>query len=153
MGYGDWPKGFVGRTIVGIDISDGGDYIQFHFGEPAQDTHRRIREALGLEEPEKKDTVAFNAYGDCCSVSWVESFDGAETLIGQIVMSAEAVDIPEIPRQPNDDYDVVQDYCWRFTSAAGHADLIFRNDSNGYYGGSLEEQGEPAGVTWTTKIR
>jgi hypothetical protein len=34
--------------------------------------------------------------------------------------------------------ELVQVYKWTLTTDRGHFDLIFRNASNGYYGGSIE---------------
>lgn len=79
----------------------------------------------------------FQAYGDCCSKSWFESFDNLENLIGEVVL-----DVIEKDENKNDetleDGDVIRFYSFTFKTPKGYADLEMRNSSNGYYGGSIE---------------
>lgn len=83
--------------------------------------------------------VILQAEGDCCSESWFADLLGVDCLLGQIVTAVEEVEMPDYNvedgrgRQEED-----QAYGYRFTTARGYADLIFRNSSNGYYGGWLE---------------
>ncbi len=83
--------------------------------------------------------------GDCCSTSWFADFLGVDTLLGQTVLEVEETAMPdEDPdngarsRQSED-----QLYGYRFLTLRGYADLIFRNSSNGYYGGWMSVTNDP----------
>lgn len=76
--------------------------------------------------------------GDCCSETWWADATGVKQLIGGIVSAAKEI--------PMDDYDVNdgrgrqsddEAYGVRITTNLGVCDLVFRNSSNGYYGGSV----------------
>src|SRR5581483_5191564 len=81
---------------------------------------------------------AFEAYGDCCSESWFADILGVENLLGSIVAKVEEIPLP--------DYNV-EDGCgrqysdiaygYKLYTYKGQTTIIFRNSSNGYYGGSL----------------
>lgn len=82
--------------------------------------------------------IAYLAVGDCCSESWFYHVLGADVLI-----NARVLDVKEIPMgQADDGYsrqDSDQLYCIKITTDKGMADIEFRNSSNGYYGGWIEE--------------
>lgn len=80
--------------------------------------------------------VCFSVEGDCCSESWFADFTGVDTLLGQTILAFEETPMPDehvTDGRSRQEYDSL--YGYRFTTARGHADLIFRNSSNGYYGG------------------
>lgn len=73
--------------------------------------------------------------GDCCSESWFADIIGVEALLGQVVLTAEPVDLPDQPpdgrcRQEEDAF-----YGFKVATAKGYCDFIYRCSSNGYYGG------------------
>lgn len=105
----------VGKTIKQVAISKDKSEITFTFAEG---------EPLTLE-----------AYGDCCSHTYIESIDVPDNLLG-VVRRVENVDMPE-PRLEKDDFDVTDFYGLRIVTDKGHAIIDYRNDNNGYYGGSL----------------
>lgn len=76
--------------------------------------------------------------GDCCSETWFADITGVGSLLGGIVTGMEAIDMPEDENAQDDrgrqEYD--RFYGIRITTDKGTTDLIFRNSSNGYYGGS-----------------
>lgn len=81
----------------------------------------------------------YRAEGDCCSESWVADILGVEALRGGTVASVEDSPLEE-------DYDLEDGRCrrecdkvygYRLVTDKGRADIIFRNSSNGYYGGWL----------------
>ena len=82
--------------------------------------------------------VILDAFGDCCSESWFADLLGVDTLLGQRIAKVEEIELPDYnvddgrSRQESD-----QVYGYRFATMRGYADLIFRNSSNGYYGGWL----------------
>lgn len=69
--------------------------------------------------------------GDCCSTSWFEGITGTEALFGGIVVSTEEETIDSF----NEGYDYIQVYGVRIVTNKGRAVVEFRNSSNGYYGG------------------
>ena len=98
----------------------------------------------------------FGVDGDCCSQTWIEHLEMPENIEGATIQS---VDEPEIPSWDNHkcrrgdyrrteeenkeagccDHDVLQVYHTRFRTDKGDIVLEYRNDSNGYYGGSLTD--------------
>ena len=84
-------------------------------------------------------TVAYYVDGDCCSESWFADIIGVECLLGQKVLTSERVIWDEII---DDDGRSLQDedkiYCIKLITTKGYIDIIFRNSSNGYYGGWIE---------------
>jgi hypothetical protein len=73
--------------------------------------------------------------GDCCSQSWWADAVGVKQLVGATVTGAEEIDLPE-PADDRSRQEVDSAYGLRITTDRGVCDLIFRNSSNGYYGGS-----------------
>lgn len=87
-----------------------------------------------------KGDVCYSAYGDCCSSSFFSDIWNAENIIGQEITDVEDIELQE-GEAPNryakeDDYEQV--YGIKITSNKGSCVIIFRNHSNGYYGGSIE---------------
>ena len=86
--------------------------------------------------------------GDCCSESWWADITGVDALIGGTVAKTEGVDLP----RPDDDrgrQEVDDAYGYHITTNKGQADIVFRNSSNGYYGGSCYFVSEiPDNIEW-----
>ena len=76
--------------------------------------------------------------GDCCSTSWWADVLGVDALIGGKVQSVEKVDLPE-PQDERTRQEEDIAYGYKITTDKGICDLIFRNSSNGYYGGMMYE--------------
>ena len=103
-------------------------------------------------KPVKK--VSFQAVGDCCSSSYFYEIVGAEKVLGKWIQEVEelSLDVEPGTESIGTDYPyVVEAYAYRVSSEPGKLDLgsatidvsnsmiiVFRNDSNGYYGGTLE---------------
>ena len=107
----------LGRTVTGLYVSDDQSLLVV-----TTDT----------------GTLTFEAEGDCCSESWFADILGVEALLMHTVAAVEDV--------PLDDYNVKDGrgrqeedavYGHRLTTERGYADIIYRNSSNGYYGGWL----------------
>lgn len=113
----------VGKIITKIEVEENGESITFY-----------------MEDGEFK----FNAIGDCCSSSWIESVEGQEDIIGHRVLeivehTIQAYDYEKdgaINKTPH--YDHLQVYTYDIVTSNGICTIDFRNDSNGYYGGWLE---------------
>jgi hypothetical protein len=111
-------KELLGKEVVSLSVSKDQSVLSF----------------------ETKDgRVAFSAYGDCCSESWFADINGVHSLLNATVRSIEEM--------PLTDYNVEDGRCRQESDSAygykihtnkGSASVIFRNSSNGYYGGWLE---------------
>lgn len=73
--------------------------------------------------------------GDCCSSTWIENIELPENMIGTVV-SAEDVAMPDLGDMK--DRDVIRYYGFKIQTEKGYCLFDYRNESNGYYGGSLE---------------
>lgn len=79
----------------------------------------------------------YSTAGECCSSSWIEHFEGIQSLMGEIISAIEEIDLSERPDPTPENHDCLRIYGYKFTTDKGHAVLDFRNDSNGYYGGYI----------------
>lgn len=108
---------FVGKRVFSIEI----DSEQQHY----------------LRFTTDRGTVVLCACGDCCSESWFSQITGIGALVGGTVTSVCEIAMGSIEdgitRQEFD-----QLYSIKFVTDRGHADIDFRNSSNGYYGGYLD---------------
>ena len=86
-----------------------------------------------------KGVVAYITWEDCCSETWFADITGVSALLGGTVQTADEVSM--------DGYNVEdgrtrqecdEAYGYKLTTDKGYADIVFRNSSNGYYGGSIE---------------
>lgn len=115
MGYYDQADmtELVGKKVVGLSVSDGEDMLVF-------DTDA--------------GPIAYDAVGDCCSTSWFADIVGTASILGGTVSGVEALDMPDVEDgRTRQEYDRV--YGYRVRTERGTCDVIFRNSSNGYYGG------------------
>ncbi|MDX1989270.1 MAG: hypothetical protein SFV17_21470 [Candidatus Obscuribacter sp.] len=78
----------------------------------------------------------FETFADCCSETWFADIVGVQNLLGHTVMSAEDIQLEAIEdgrtRQESDLF-----YGIKLVTTGGYVDLVYRNSSNGYYGGWL----------------
>ena len=91
-----------------------------------------------------KGDIAFGVYGDCCSSSFFYDFYGVKNLLGNgVILEVKEKDLEEGERKPHQNYDCISCYGIQITTESKEFGKVtsvfsFRNDSNGYYGGSLE---------------
>lgn len=78
--------------------------------------------------------LAYAVEGDCCSYSWFNDILGVDALLDATVAAVEEVSLPDVDTDTTD--ACVQAYGLKLTTDRGYAEVIFRNVSNGYYGGS-----------------
>lgn len=81
------------------------------------------------------DAACFEAYGDCCSSSYIESLDNPEVFKDAIFDTAESVSGGQ---KDVSDWAVHKWTFYKFKTSKGMCTLSFRNESNGYYDGWLE---------------
>lgn len=80
--------------------------------------------------------LAWEAMGDCCSESWFAELIGVAALLGGTVSDLEELSMGTTrDRRSRQDEDQI--YGVALTTEKGTATLVFRNSSNGYYGGDL----------------
>ncbi len=84
------------------------------------------------------EDIIYYAEGDCCSESWFADICGVDSLIGHEILS--------VTENALKDYDVNDGRCrededeaygYDIKTPAGVCCIVFRNSSNGYYGGML----------------
>lgn len=117
----DWKERLVGRKVTGVQI----DMVGQHFFRFDTDEGMIVLEALG----------------DCCSETWFADLIAADCLIGQTVSAVEDVELPppcKKDHRSRQEEDVIYGIKI-FTGRGQHAFLIFRNSSNGYYGGCVSQ--------------
>lgn len=87
----------------------------------------------------------FSVDGDCCSQSYFYEVNSPENILGKQVSDVQELDLPDPDDEDSQKGDVVVAYGIRLISVDGlHTDIVFRNDSNGYYGGWCSASGPPA---------
>ena len=142
--YGkDW---LIGLRVDKIELSDDATEALLH----------------GVKS-EKPIVLSLVVEGDCCSTSWIESVIEESSIVGHTILSWEDLELNdqpangktcvrcgashEITRDENyakdePDYDLsfhdsLSFYGLALNTEAGRCVIDFRNDSNGYYGGSI----------------
>lgn len=80
---------------------------------------------------------------DCCSYTWVESVELPALGFPAVVTGVEDLEMPEQtePSKFHTDPEVLAFYGCKISTDRGEIVIDYRNDSNGYYGGSLSWPG------------
>ena len=123
-------KKLLGRTVTGIRVSEGEDYLVF-------DTDA--------------GEVVIGTDADCCSETWFSDVMNPEFIIGGIVLAANDIDMSKRPddgrsRQEKDDF-----YGVEIVTDKGIGRIEYRNSSNGYYGGSARlVDSAPESAKWVS---
>jgi len=119
----------VGRTIAKIEVSEGEDQLRFTLSD-----HEHILWITG---------------GTCCSESWFADLTGVEALLRGTVTSVEKLEVEEVDDdRTRQKHDLV--YGFKVTTNKGRASIAFRNSSNGWYCGSMDEEAGVGAddITW-----
>lgn len=121
----------VGKTILAFELTN---------------DRRAMRFTLADGEP-----VVVLCDAECCSETWVEHVSLPARGFPATVLDAADIDMPDLGQMP--DRDVVAYYGLKVTTDKGEMVVDYRNDSNGYYGGSLTWPGERyyGGVHWQNR--
>jgi hypothetical protein len=112
----------LGMRIAKVYISEGEQEIAFvpHYGEPL---------LIGTD-------------ADCCSETWFADIVGLSNLIidkhvySNEVRGVEILDLPE-PEDGRTRQEEDKAYGLKITTCKGLCDIVYRNSSNGYYGGDV----------------
>jgi len=119
-------KSIVGKKVLRLELSADNVVARFIF--------------------DGSEPVEWVCEGDCCSTSWFNDIDGVSNLIGETVTGLKEIELPDVLR--SDDVHI-QAYGIQVTTTKGFVDFVFRNESNGFYGGSVEcRQGARPHTTW-----
>ena len=117
-------KELIGKKITGLRINEDQSVLVFDTDQGA---------------------VGYEVDGDCCSESWFADITGVSAMLGGTVQTVDEVSMEGYNvedgrcRQECDDA-----YGYKLTTEKGYADIVFRNSSNGYYGGSIDPlRGDP----------
>ena len=96
---------------------------------------------------EMKDgrSLRYVAEGGCCSTSWIEHLELPDNIEGAVVLKCDEVGGNSKPGEDLSKYEVLQVYESRIHTDRGMIVAEYRNDSNGYYGGSLRFVGGATG--------
>lgn len=93
-------------------------------------------------EVEDGRALGYMAEGDCSSQSYFNDF-GPVAVIGEGARVIEIKDRDVSNRNTdNDRDDVTEFYGHTIVTTKGYLDLVYRNESNGYYSGSLKYCGD-----------
>lgn len=110
----------LGRPLTSVTLSPDKERITFAFQDGG--------------------SQSFAVEGDCCSHSWIEHLElpcAPEDLDGVPIIAVYDDAGTEPTEEEKAAADCLQVYANRFRTARGDIVLEYRNDSNGYYGGSL----------------
>src|SRR5690606_18672273 len=87
--------------------------------------------------------LVVNVDADCCSYTWVEHVELPALGFPAMVLSVTDLDMPDGSASAfHSDADVLAYYGCKIVTDRGEIVIDYRNDSNGYYGGSLTWPGE-----------
>lgn len=104
----------IGKTVVKVQIAEDRMALRFEFDDGS--------ELIGRCD------------ADCCSHTWIENIE--MPALGLPFKILEARDL-ELPEDMEVDYEWVQFYGLAWTTDKGTLTIDYRNESNGYYGGSI----------------
>lgn len=95
--------------------------------------------SLGFEFSDGS-AVRWDTYGDCCSETWFADIVGVEALLHRRILAIETIDMSAIGYGTGDgrsrqDSDLA--YGMKLATELGICDIVYRNSSNGYYGGEM----------------
>ena len=113
----------VGKKIVGVDLADDKKAVRFRLS--------------GGEE------IVAKCDAECCSRTYIEDINLPVQGLPAIVLSVDDVGLSYNEVRTDDlDDDVTQFYACKIATTSGEILIEYRNESNGYYGGSLAWPGD-----------
>lgn len=125
-------KELVGKTVREMFVNEDQSLLKFTLDDGEQ-------------------VLIYETEGDCCSETWFADILFGHNFFGKIVTEVSELDVPEWldnlltnDGRTRQEYDRVYGYqvvcgstsSYKYASNGSSCDIIFRNSSNGYYGGS-----------------
>ena len=114
MAIGIFMNELLNKTVYAIELSDDAEIIRF-----TTDAGPAI----------------YYCEADCCSVTWIDTLENVYAMLGAKVNAVEELETYDVDPGTRQEYDRV--YGYKLDTSKGTFKLIFRNSSNGYYGGDL----------------
>jgi|SRR6185312_2312985 len=112
----------VGKTLTGMKLAED-------------------RQAILFQTTDGDVVVQVDA--DCCSYTWVEHVELPALGFPAVVTEVEDLEMPDgKPSAFHTDPDCLAFYGCKISTDRGEIVIDYRNDSNGYYGGSLSWPGD-----------
>lgn len=116
-------KELVGKQIKSYSLKNEGELL----------------EIVAKDENGKVGEIHYKTWGECCSISWFESIDG-DLFAGKVIKVEEVEEVEEVDMDsanlkphPNQEEDEL--YGYKIFMKKHIVDIVYRNSSNGYYGG------------------
>ncbi len=132
-------------------IRQSGKIVGFCTGKVDHDYKKAYQKGEGIDTlllETDRALFIWEAYGDCCSFTWIENLEKPVGLKGSELLAIEDRKLRQFDRysEPDPDYpeeppQIIGDfkvYSKVFKTTAGFVDVEFRNSSNGSYGGNLQ---------------
>lgn len=105
------------------------------------------QDRLAVKFVTAEEEIIVRCDADCCSYTWIEGVELCP--LPAVVTAVEGIPMPDQGEEGKQggtngpgNTDVVGFYGLRITTDKGYIVMDYRNDSNGYYGGSLVWPGE-----------
>lgn len=110
-------KGLLNRTIMSVLVSNDQTYIQFETDQ---------------------GPISYSLDADCCSETWFSDILNVSNLINNRVVEVCNLELPDYNLDDGRCRQEVDEvYGYSIKTEKGSCEVIFRNSSNGYYGGSI----------------
>lgn len=110
-------KELIGKTVSELRVSDD-------------------QSVLAFVHPDGTHT-AYATEGDCCSETWFADIIGVSALLGGTVLEVEDVEMPAYVDDGRSRQEVDALYGVKLRTSRGVVDIVYRNSSNGFYGGGI----------------
>lgn len=108
-------KELIGKKVVRLEINEDESVLKFI-------------------HPEGDETL-YVAIGDCCSATWFADITGVDALLNHTIAAAENIEMKDVIQDQRCRQEVDEFYGVKLTTDAGIVNIVYRNSSNGYYGG------------------
>lgn len=92
--------------------------------------------------------IVYQTHGDCCSESWFADIINVDALLNAKISVVEKVYLPEAEPDGRERQEYDAYYGIKLTTDKGNASIVYRNSSNGYYGGWISLYKGSEKVEW-----
>ncbi len=132
---------FVGRVLTDVWVGPGEHDLVFGVTQkldPLDSTTKIFA----------KDLILLQTNGDCCSESWWADIYNLDQSLGEYINDFKSIPWADDPDDGRTRQEVDSVYGYELTTKRGVTDFVFRNSSNGYYGGWADVFLNPAGLSF-----